>query len=114
MLSTHLDVDVFSISNTVKARKAGHVYKEVHDLTPGPGCCLKLLPEGADTSIAAKRMELDFFTFFAVRRIIEGRPGPNVSLTCRICKGKTKIGRETVIITLPQIPEQIVWHLRME
>lgn len=91
------------------------VLKSNHPLT-GPGACIKLLPEGADTAPARERTtDVDAKTRANIEERLALRPNPESWLICRICKALTAkkhmkyCGRT---LALPETPERIMHHLR--
>ncbi|KAI1789085.1 hypothetical protein LXA43DRAFT_1022431 [Ganoderma leucocontextum] len=99
-------------------RNPNHVLCDGHWLAAGDGCCIKFLPEGADTAAASVRTTVDD----AYRAQIEAKfasacPDPGAVAVCRICKGLARktpqqVRRHLQYMRLPGQAEEIVWHLR--
>lgn len=91
------------------------ILKSAHPLS-GRDACLKLLPEGADTTVARERATaVDAKTHAKIEERLALRPSPDATLVCRICKAltaKRHLKYGCGMMALPETPEGIVHHLR--
>ena len=94
-----------------------HVLRDCHSLVAGDDCCVKFVPEGADTSVASVRATIDDACRAQVEAKLALPPEPGAHAVCRICKGLTRktplqVQLNLSNMELPDRPEEIVWHLR--
>ncbi|KAM5540119.1 hypothetical protein V8D89_006259 [Ganoderma adspersum] len=95
----------------------GYVLRDNHSLVAGPDCCIKFLPEGADDVVASTRTTIDDALSIQIETKLAVPPEPGAAAVCRICKGltsKTLSQAQSLVYwtRLPELPEEIVWHLR--
>ncbi|KAM5540120.1 hypothetical protein V8D89_006260 [Ganoderma adspersum] len=94
-----------------------HVLRDCHSLVAGDDCCVKFLPEGADTAAASVRATIGDMCRAQVEAKLAAPPEPGAYPVCRICKGLTRktplqVRLNLSNMELPDRPEEIVWHLR--
>lgn len=98
-------------------RNPNHVLRDGHWLGLGDNCCVKFLPEGADTAIASVRMTVDDACRAQIEAKLATRPDPGAIPVCRICKGLARktpqqVKRHPQYMRLPDGAEEVVWHFR--
>ncbi|KAM5540116.1 hypothetical protein V8D89_006256, partial [Ganoderma adspersum] len=94
-----------------------YVLRDNHPLDAGDDCCVKFLPEGADTAAASVRVTASDSVRAEIEAKLATRAEPGVAPVCRICKGLARkspwrVHRHLPAMRLSARAEEIVWHLR--
>ncbi|KAI0631514.1 hypothetical protein C8Q77DRAFT_141957 [Trametes polyzona] len=97
----------------------------LHHTLTGPNTSIKLLPEGADTSLAhaAHTTTVDADTHRKIEEQLAQQPSPESIPICCLCKANTRWHTITYYwlqytentrrhLALPESPEGIVYHMR--
>ncbi len=98
-------------------RKPNHVLCDGHWLGARDNCCVKFLPEDADTAAASVRTTIDDARRAQIEEKLAACPEPGAIAVCRICKGLARktpqqVRRHLRYMRLPERAEEILWHLR--